>query len=119
MLVMDGFVINMMLMCLPGLNPNYQWDLQVTPGYGGMFGGKEVNVSAPCFINGDAIKCRFGEVITDGWIKENIMRATCHIPAQPVVGHIPLSLSIDGGVNFPFTTDYIIGKEIYITGRLD
>ena len=90
-----------------GVSP---WELQVTPYSDGMFGGKEVNVSGPCFMNPNLIKCRFGSSTTNGWVSQNAMRASCHVPAQGEIGHVTLSVSIDGGSNWHFKTDFLSGK---------
>ena len=89
---------------------NSEWPLSASPLWGGMLGGHEVTVSAPCFASTALIKCRFGDVITDVIRNDyNMMKAVCKQPILEKVGWIKLSLSVDGGLIFKYHTDYKVG----------
>lgn len=78
-----------------------------------MFGGKELTIAGPCFLSSENIICKFGETRVSGSTKSGIMRATCVSPPQAVIGDTTLSVSIDGGYHYFFSTEYIIGTNLY------
>ena len=79
-----------------------------------MLGGASINISGPCFNQRDRLKCRFGATVVDAIYVNNIMRVTCIMPTMAVVGPIKVGVSIDGGNSFPFETEYVIGKYMYL-----
>ena len=76
-----------------------------------MMGGSEIMVSGPCFPDvTDRLKCRFADVVTDGVALDNVMKAACVQPITKALGHVPLGVSIDGGNNYFFEKDYLLGN---------
>ena len=84
--------------------------LSVYPTYAGMFGGTIIDISGPCFTNNrNDIKCRFGQKSVSP-ISISATKARCVVPPLSERGRITLSLSVNGGRNFPFESPFTVGK---------
>ena len=91
-------------------------ELSVYPTFAGMFGGRMIDVSGPCFKQRSGIRCRFGEdsnAVVDA-IYVSLTRVRCMVPRLTVRGRITLSLSIGGGSNFPYTAPFTVGGLIQL-----
>ena len=88
------------------------WGLNAYPSSDGMFGGREIKISGPCFTRSDAIKCRFGNIVTDGVSLNGIMHATCASPFQRAVGPMTIGVSTDGGTKYFFNGQFDTGNNV-------
>jgi hypothetical protein len=98
-----------------GSSFNGSWPLVAWPMYGPQFGGNVVNVSGPCFLPGQTIKCKFGQaapVLAYYW--GDMMQVMCVQPVLYEVGPIELSVSTDGGANYYFRTMYTVIQQEYV-----
>jgi hypothetical protein len=94
-----------------GPEGNGTWPLVISPLFGPQFGGNVVNISGPCFLSGMKIKCRFGQsdpVLAYYW--GDMMQVMCIQPVLYAVGPVNLSVSIDDGQNYFFSTIYTVGE---------
>uniref|UniRef100_A0A914XKJ5 AMOP domain protein n=1 Tax=Plectus sambesii TaxID=2011161 RepID=A0A914XKJ5_9BILA len=73
----------------------------LAPPFGPMQGGVAVNISGPCLREGDFVKVNF-----ENWgvncERVNRIRARCVMPMFHKTGLVPIRMSRDGGLSFPF-----------------
>ena len=95
---------------MPASTAGSSWPLAVNPVAGGMLGGYDVNISAPCFST-NLIQCKFGDDVSEGvFDPDNIMKARCPAPRMASVGKVKVSVSTDGGKSYPFTNQFNVGE---------
>lgn len=85
--------------------------LTIQPKHAGMFGGKMIDISGPCFTNSNKILCRFGdqsfahqESLVTKAIFVNQLHVRCIVPRLLIRDSVKLSLSLDNGLSYPYYT---------------
>lgn len=80
------------------------------PTFAGMFGGRMIDISGPCFADSiNNIRCRFGNTPSPP-VTVNTTRLRCVVPHLTVRGIVKLSVSVDGGRSYPYETPFTIGN---------
>ncbi len=87
--------------------------MDVAPNRATMLGGLSVNVSGPCFRDGDQVVVLFDEFEVNCRIM-NVGRAMCVLPKFHKVGLINTKISRDGGMSFPYVGTFYIGEKIVL-----
>ncbi|XP_060564063.1 sushi domain-containing protein 2-like isoform X2 [Ruditapes philippinarum] len=88
--------------------------LTVNPNYAGMFGGKMIDLSGPCFTPNQNIFCRFEDpnhATTPSEERASYIsrtRVRCVVPRLLVRDRVILSLSTDNGRTYPYSTTFTI-----------
>ncbi|XP_053399387.1 sushi domain-containing protein 2-like isoform X2 [Mercenaria mercenaria] len=88
--------------------------LNVNPNYAGMFGGKMIEISGPCFTDRQQIFCRFEDqnhVTSASEVLASYVSRThvrCVVPRLLVRDRVILSLSTDNGRTYPYSTTFTI-----------
>ncbi|KAK3099236.1 hypothetical protein FSP39_001361 [Pinctada imbricata] len=94
-------------------------NLMISPSVAGMLGGEMLNVSGPCFRPNDRIFCKFGAdealaVTSIGFVRSTT-RSSCYVPKLLQRGRVKISLSIDHGESYYYSTYIYILHPLAIT----
>ncbi|KAL4230851.1 hypothetical protein ACF0H5_011225 [Mactra antiquata] len=99
-------------------NNKYYSELSVSPNYAGMFGGRMIDISGPCFRSDQQIMCKFGDENkmqgesqsppVDPAIYVSETRVRCVVPKLLFRDIVPLSISTDGGRTYQYSTSFTV-----------
>lgn len=94
-------------------DPSYNM-LSVAPNYAGMFGGKMIDISGPCFTRNQQILCKFEDpnhATQASEVKATYVsqtRVRCMVPRLLVRDRVILSLSTNNGNTYLYSTEFTI-----------
>ncbi|KAL2298448.1 hypothetical protein Nmel_015445, partial [Mimus melanotis] len=88
--------------------PDYkEFCLQISPYSGSLMGGKDFLINNTALTASSVIKCRFKQqIITNGYVDQD-GKAHCISPLLYETGFIPLEVSADDGLTFPYSGTWL------------